>query len=98
MNTLDVTLGGNLLPKATDTLTIGTANLKWKNIYATTFTGNLVGTAAYASRWSSSRTVTFAGGDVTGSFSISGEANVDNVVLTVADDSHNHIIANVDGL
>lgn len=98
MNTLDMTLGGNLLPKATDTLTIGTSDLKWKNIYATTFTGNLVGTAAYASRWSSSRTVTFAGGDVTGSFSISGEANVDNVVLTVADDSHNHIIANVDGL
>ena len=98
MNTLDMTLGGNLLPKATDTLTIGTADLKWKNIYATTFTGNLVGTADYASRWSSSRTVTFAGGDVTGSFSISGDANVDNVVLTVVDDSHNHIIANVDGL
>ena len=98
MNTLDMTLGGDLLPKATNTLTIGTADLKWKNIYATTFTGNLTGIADYASRWSSSRTVTFAKGDVTGSFSINGEANVDNVVLTVVDDSHNHIIANVDGL
>lgn len=98
MNTLDMTLGGNLLPKTTNTLTIGTSDLKWENIYATTFTGNLVGTADYASRWSSSRTITFAGGDVTGSFSISGAANVNNVVLTVADDSHNHIIGNVDGL
>lgn len=99
MNTLDVTLQGDLLPTSTAAaLTIGTSDLKWANIYSTKFTGDLVGTADYASRWSSSRTVTFAGGDVTGSFSISGAANVNNVVLTVADDSHNHIIDNVDGL
>lgn len=42
MNTLDMTLGGDLLPKATNTLTIGTADLKWKNIYATTFTGDYI--------------------------------------------------------
>lgn len=37
-----------------------------------------------ASAWTTARTVTFAGGDVTGSFSISGSANVSNVNLTAA--------------
>jgi hypothetical protein len=98
MDTLDVTLGNGLLPQKTNTQTIGSSSLKWKNIYATTFTGDLAGIAEYASRWVSARTVTFDTGDVTGSFSISGDGDVDDVALTVLDDSHNHIIANVDGL
>lgn len=98
MDTLDVTLGNSLLPKTTNTQTIGSSSLKWKNIYSTTFTGDLAGTAEYASRWVAARTVTFDTGDVTGSFSISGAGDVDDVVLTVLDDSHNHIISNVDGL
>ena len=40
-----------------------------------------------ASSWTNARTVTFATGDVTGSFSIDGSANVSNVALTIAADS-----------
>ena len=40
-----------------------------------------------APAWQNSRTVTFAGGDVTGSFSISGAADVSNVALTIAANS-----------
>jgi len=43
-----------------------------------------------------SRTISL-GGDVTGSASFNGSANV-TITATIADDSHNHIIANVDGL
>lgn len=52
--------------------------------------------AVSASKWATARTITLAG-DATGSTSIDGSGNV---ILTVAvgDDSHNHIIANVDGL
>ena len=41
--------------------------------------------AATAGEWATARTVTFAGGDVTGSFSIKGNADVSNVALSVAD-------------
>jgi hypothetical protein len=37
-----------------------------------------------SSGWSTARTVSFSGGDVTGSFSIDGTANVSNVVLSLA--------------
>jgi hypothetical protein len=40
-----------------------------------------------ASSWTNARTVTFATGDVTGSFSIDGSANVSNVALTIAANS-----------
>jgi hypothetical protein len=40
-----------------------------------------------AAKWTTSRTVTFSGGDVTGSFSIDGSANVTGVALTIAADS-----------
>jgi hypothetical protein len=39
--------------------------------------------AATASKWHTARTVTFAGGDVTGSFSIDGSADVPNIALTI---------------
>jgi hypothetical protein len=45
---------------------------------------NITGTAA---SWTTSRTVTFATGDVTGSFSIDGSGDVSNVALTIAADS-----------
>ena len=32
-------------PRATDTYSLGMSSLKWSNVYATTFTGNLTGTA-----------------------------------------------------
>ena len=43
-----------------------------------------------ADAWTTERTVTFSGGDVTGSFSIDGSSNVDAVNLTVTNDSHTH--------
>lgn len=54
------------------------------NFAASTITAALSGNASTASAWANSRSVSFAGGDVTGSFSIKGDANVDNVDLTIA--------------
>ena len=54
--------------------------------------GQITG-AGTASQWDTARTVTFATGDVTGSFSIDGTADVTNVNLQVGDDSHNHTSA-----
>jgi hypothetical protein len=47
----------------------------------------VVGGATTAAQWQTARTVTFATGDVTGSFSINGSADVSNVVLTIAANS-----------
>lgn len=47
------------------------------------FIGSVTGNASTASAWQTARTVTFATGDVTGSFSIDGSANVSNVDLTI---------------
>ena len=71
--------GGTLLSTGSG-ITIGN-NI----ITATTFAGNATtATNSGASgQWSSSRTVTFATGDVTGSFSINGSADVSNVALTI---------------
>jgi hypothetical protein len=56
------------------------------------------GSAATATAWAASRTVTFATGDVTGNFSIDGSQNVSDIELIVVDNSHNHTIANVTNL
>ena len=52
--------------------------------------------AVSASKWATARTLSL-GGDVTGSVLIDGSANA-TLTATVADDSHNHVISNVDGL
>lgn len=49
-----------------------------------------------ADKLTTARTISLTG-DVTGSVSFDGSANV-SISATVADDSHNHTIANVDGL
>lgn len=54
------------------------------------------GTAAAAVKLSTARSIAL-GGDVTGSVLFDGSANV-SITATVADDSHNHVIGNVDGL
>ncbi len=59
---------------------------------ASTCTGN----SATATKLSSAKTISLTG-DVTGSTSFDGSGNV-SITATVADDSHNHIISNVDGL
>lgn len=49
-----------------------------------------------ATKWTTARTISLIG-DVTGSTSIDGSGNV-SITAVVADDSHNHVITNVDGL
>ena len=73
------------------------------NFSAGTITANLTGnvtgnasTATSAGKWTTARSITL-GGDLSGSVSIDGSANV-TLTATVADDSHNHVISNVDGL
>jgi len=56
----------------------GTAPL---TVASTTMVTNLQ--AETASKWHTARTVTFAGGDVTGSFTIDGSANVSSIALTI---------------
>ena len=63
---------------------------------AGTFEGSLTGNASTASTLQTARTIAL-GGDVTGSASFNGGSNV-TITATVADDSHNHVISNVDGL
>jgi hypothetical protein len=72
------------------------------NFSAGTITANLSGnattatTAATVNALATARTISLAG-DVTGSVSFDGSADV-SITATVADDSHNHTIANVNGL
>jgi hypothetical protein len=54
------------------------------------------GTVASANQLTTARTIAL-GGDLSGSATFDGSANV-TITATVADDSHNHTIANVDGL
>ena len=88
------TQGGTFVPK----LTIkGNGTLETvADITAPNFHGNLQGNADTASKWLTSRTITLAG-DLTGSVDLDGASNV-TLTAQVIDDSHNHVIANVDGL
>lgn len=72
-------VSGNTL---TSTVATGTAPL---TVASTTEVANL--RAATSSKWAAARTVTFSGGDVTGSFTIDGSADVTAVALTVAADT-----------
>jgi hypothetical protein len=61
-----------------------------------TISSDITGNSATATKLATARTISLSG-DVSGSVSFDGSGNV-NIVSTVADDSHNHIIGNVDGL
>ena len=63
---------------------------------AGTHTGAVVGNASTATTLATARTISLAG-DVSGSVSFNGSADV-SITATIADDSHNHVISNVDGL
>lgn len=80
--------GGNVQPKADNTLSLGTEKLRWKTIEAvtinaTTFNGalngnvkgNLDGNASTADKWYTARTITL-GEDMQGTVSIDGSKNV----------------------
>jgi hypothetical protein len=59
-------------------------------------TGNVTGNADTATALETARTIQLSG-DVTGSATFDGSANI-NITATVGDDSHAHVISNVDGL
>ena len=59
-------------------------------------TGNLLGNANTASELETARNLNFLG-DVTGTGLFKGDTDL-NITLTIEDDSHNHVISNVDGL
>ena len=73
------------------------ANITGLQTELTRIEGTVSGAAvAAAAKWSTPRTISLTG-DVTGSVSIDGSANV-SMSATVADNSHAHTIANVTGL
>lgn len=78
-------------PAADSTYNIGSSTVRYANIYADTFTGALSGnastatTATQANYWTTARTLTFTG-NVTGSVSVRGNANM-SCALTLANDS-----------
>jgi hypothetical protein len=108
---ISVTRGGSaaktlLWDETNDKWTVGS-----ETFVAATFEGNLTGNvtgnvtgssgsttgnAATATALATSRTIGLSG-DVTGSGSFDGTGNL-TITATIADDSHNHTIANVDGL
>ena len=61
----------------------------WQRLFADDYHPN-------ADKWTTARTLSLTG-DVTGSTSWDGSGNA-SITATIADDSHNHTIANVDGL
>lgn len=93
--TLDnVVIGGNTEAAATFTTVDTTGNVSVGG--ALTVTGAINGTATSANTLATARTIALSG-DVSGSASFNGSSNI-TITATVADDSHNHTIANVDGL
>ena len=96
---LDIKKGAKYLRIDTDASQITGAGLTIDNdLMPSSLTANTSGNAATATAWAASRTVTFDTGDVTGSFSIDGSADVDDVVLSVVDNSHNHEVSNITDL
>ena len=75
--------------------TVSANALSSANTYADTKL-DATANAVSASKWNTARTITL-GGDLSGNVSIDGSQNV-TLTATVLDDSHNHIIANIDGL
>ena len=66
------------------------------NFSAGTITAALSGNATTASTLATARSIGLTG-DVSGSANFDGSAGI-SITATVADDSHNHVISNVDGL
>jgi hypothetical protein len=89
---------------ANKTLLWNEADDKWtvgsETFVAGTFegalTGSVAGNATTATTLQTARTISLTG-DVSGSVSFNGSSNV-SITATVADDSHNHTISNIDGL
>ena len=83
----------------------GSVSLNYSNVGAPSVTGtsatgtwgiSITGNSATATSLATSRSISLTG-DVSGSVNFNGTSNV-SITATVADDSHNHVIANIDGL
>jgi hypothetical protein len=86
---------GTFTGASTGNLTVSTGTLV-ANVEGNV-TGNVTGNADTATALATGRTISLTG-DVTGtSASFDGSGNV-SITATIADDSHNHVISNVDGL
>ena len=72
-----------------------TSDITNDNNFITT-SASITGNSATATKLSTARTISLTG-DVTGSVSFDGSANK-SITAIVVDDSHNHVISNVDGL
>ena len=83
-------------PKANGTAAVGTASTVSRSDHVHPLQTTVSGNAGTATKLATARTISLSG-DVTGSTSFDGSGNV-SITATVADDSHNHTIANVDGL
>lgn len=97
----------NIDTAAVDTANVATANVATLNVTGNadvdgdltvtgTINSSISGDAATAARLTTSRTIAL-GGDVSGAVNFDGSQNI-TINTIIADDSHNHTIANVDGL
>lgn len=75
---------------------IGNLTGNTSGVHTGDVTGNVSGNAGTATKLATARTISLSG-DATGSVSFDGSANAD-IVVTVADNSHAHTIANVTDL
>jgi hypothetical protein len=73
-----------------------TYNPSTNTLTAGTFSGALSGNATTATKWAVGRALTLSG-DVSGTATFDGSGSI-SLTTTVADDSHNHVISNIDGL
>ncbi len=79
---------GDLYPYNDSTHSLGNSAHYWANIYADNHIGNLVGNADTSTKLATPRTIAL-NGDVSGSASFDGSANI-TISSTVSDNSHNH--------
>jgi outer membrane murein-binding lipoprotein Lpp len=83
-----ITAAGKVENSATSATDLNTAGAIVARDGSGNFSANIIsaalnGNASTSSQWADARSVTFATGDVTGSFSIDGSGNVDNVALSI---------------
>ena len=89
-------LGGDLDLNTNNINGTGNINITGTITSSGAITGDLTGNASTATALQTGRSIGL-GGDVSGSATFDGTGDI-TITATVADDSHNHTIANVDGL
>ena len=83
---------GSFMPGISNLVDLGTSSYKWKNVYATTFTGNLAGnattatTATKANQLTTARTIAISGGVTGTATAFNGTANI-TIPVTAVDAS-----------